>query len=31
VRPATMMIEAKLVDARMRIEIEVTALRGSAG
>ena len=30
VRPAAMMISAGLADARMRIEIEVTALKGSA-
>jgi len=29
VRPAAMMIEAKLLDPRMRIEIEVTAMRQS--
>ncbi len=28
VRPAAMMIEAGLADPRMRIEIEVTALKG---
>ena len=31
VRPAAMMISAGLADPRMRIEIEVTARRGSAG
>jgi enamine deaminase RidA (YjgF/YER057c/UK114 family) len=31
VRPAAMMISAGLADPRMRIEIEVTALRGSSG
>ena len=31
VRPAAMAITAGLADARMRIEIEVTALKGSAG
>lgn len=30
VRPAAMMISAGLADPRMRIEIEVTALKGSA-
>jgi len=30
VRPAAMMIEAALSDPRMRIEIEVTAVKGSA-
>jgi enamine deaminase RidA (YjgF/YER057c/UK114 family) len=30
VRPAAMMISAGLVDPRMRIEIEVTALKGAA-
>jgi enamine deaminase RidA (YjgF/YER057c/UK114 family) len=30
VRPAAMMIEARLLDPRMRIEIEVTALRKPA-
>jgi len=30
VRPAAMMIEAGLADPRMKIEIEVTALKGSA-
>lgn len=30
VRPAAMMIEAKLLDPRMRIEIEVTAFKGSS-
>lgn len=30
VRPAAMMISAGLADPRMKIEIEVTALRGSA-
>ena len=30
VRPAAMMIEAGLSDSRMRIEIEVTALKGSS-
>ena len=30
VRPAATMIEAKLLDPRMRIEIEVTALKGGA-
>jgi enamine deaminase RidA (YjgF/YER057c/UK114 family) len=29
VRPAAMMIEAKLLDPRMRIEIEVTAMKQS--
>jgi enamine deaminase RidA (YjgF/YER057c/UK114 family) len=29
VRPAAMMISAGLADARMKIEIEVTALKGS--
>lgn len=31
IRPAAMMISAGLADPRMRIEIEVTARRGSAG
>jgi enamine deaminase RidA (YjgF/YER057c/UK114 family) len=31
VRPAAMMISAGLADPRMRIEIEVTARKGSAG
>lgn len=31
VRPAATMIEAGLSDPRMKIEIEVTAIRGSAG
>jgi enamine deaminase RidA (YjgF/YER057c/UK114 family) len=31
VRPAAMMISAGLSDPRMRIEIQVTARRGSAG
>ncbi len=31
VRPAATMISARLMDPRMRIEIEVTALRGGAG
>lgn len=31
VRPAAMMISANLLDPRMRIEIEVTALKGAAG
>ncbi len=31
VRPAAMMISAGLADPRMKIEIEVTALKGSAG
>lgn len=31
VRPAAMMISAGLADPRMRIEIEVTALKGGAG
>jgi len=31
VRPASMMISAKLLDPRMRIEIEVTALKQAAG
>ena len=31
VRPAAMMICAGLLDARMKIEIQVTARRGSAG
>lgn len=31
VRPAAMMISAGLADPRMRIEIEVTARRGSGG
>jgi enamine deaminase RidA (YjgF/YER057c/UK114 family) len=31
IRPAAMMISAGLADPRMRIEIEVTALRRSAG
>lgn len=31
IRPAAMMISAGLVDPRMRIEIEVTARRGSGG
>lgn len=30
VRPAAMMIEAALADPKMKIEIEVTALKGSA-
>lgn len=30
IRPAATMFEAKLADQRMKIEIEVTALRGSA-
>ncbi len=30
IRPAATMIEANLADPRMKIEIEVTALRGSA-
>lgn len=30
VRPAAMMISARLLDARMRIEIEVTARKGSS-
>ncbi|MBK7405997.1 MAG: RidA family protein [Phycisphaerales bacterium] len=30
IRPAATMFEARLADPRMRIEIEVTALRGSA-
>ena len=30
IRPAATMFEARLADARMKIEIEVTALRGSA-
>lgn len=30
IRPAATMFEAKLADPRMKIEIEVTALRGSA-
>jgi len=30
VRPAAMMISAKLLDARMKIEIEVTAMKPSA-
>ena len=30
VRPAAMMIEAKLLDPRMRIEIEVTAFKGAS-
>ena len=31
VRPAAMMIEAGLADPRMKIEIEVTAVKGSGG
>ena len=31
IRPAAMMISAGLADPRMRIEIEVTALKGSGG
>jgi enamine deaminase RidA (YjgF/YER057c/UK114 family) len=31
IRPAAMMISAGLADPRMKIEIEVTALKGSAG
>ena len=31
IRPAATMIEAGLADARMKIEIEVTALKGGAG
>ena len=31
VRPAAMMISAGLADPRMKIEIEVTALKGAAG